>query len=273
MLYLEHVAFLHALLLDGIGFRIFLVVSVLGIGVDGAVVVVVGFEEVELYDARVSVFVAFSADIPAVHVWIGRLSCHGDVACGLGFEIDALFPVARHAADELEGVGIFLVVFGQVGCHLEWAVHRQIECELADECGVYEVRVVAPRFELRFEYAGRVVHRSALQSCKGQNEGVVGAAASECLVFRAARTFVSDEVGIGAAKSGGSHSLVGIHHDVVLGGLFHHILVMVHHGLREVVVATWDDVAHIARLHRVVAVSVHQIECIVEMSLIVHDAR
>ena len=66
---------------------------------------------------------------------------------------------------------------------------------------------------------------------------------------------------------------MSIHHDAMLCCLFEYIHIVVVHRLRVVVVATWYDVAHIASLHSVVAIFVHKVERIVEVTLVVLCAR
>ena len=56
---------------------------------------------------------------------------------------------------------------------------------------------------------------------------------------------------------------------MVLGSLLDDIEIVVVHRLRVVVVATWDDITHIARLHSVVAILVHQLEGLFDMTLVV----
>ena len=63
-----------------------------------------------------------------------------------------------------------------------------------------------------------------------------------------------------------------VHHDVVFCSLFHHTLVVVVHELAVVVLAARYDVAHVAGLHGVVAVFVHQLEGILKMTFVV-DGR
>ena len=66
---------------------------------------------------------------------------------------------------------------------------------------------------------------------------------------------------------------MGVHHDVMLGSLFDAVEVVVVHRLRVVVVATRDDVAHVARLHGVVAIAVHQRVGLLEVAFVVLRAR
>ena len=105
------------LLGDDVGLRIGLVVSVLGIGVDGAVVLAALVEEVQADGGLMAVLVALASDEPVVGA-LG-LAGYGDVVGGLCLEIDALIPVAGYVADKLEGIVVLLVVLGQVGGHLQ----------------------------------------------------------------------------------------------------------------------------------------------------------
>ena len=218
-----------------------------------------------------SVLVALTAEEPVVGA-LG-LAGDGDVAGGFSFDILRVIPVAGDVADELEGVVVLGVVLRQVGSHLQRTPHHEVEGELADERRAHIRRVVAPGLELRLEDARGVVHRTALQTGEGQDDGVVGVAAAEGLILRAAGRLVADKVRPCAGDAGGACSLVGVDHDMVLGGFFDTVEVVVVHRLREVVVTTRDDVAHVTALHGVVAVFVHQIIRGLEVTLVVDDAR
>ena len=74
-----------------------------------------------------TVLVALSTDEPVVGA-LG-LARYGDVVGRLCLEIDALVPVASYVANELEGIVVLFVVFGQVGCHLQRRVHGEVECQ------------------------------------------------------------------------------------------------------------------------------------------------
>ena len=67
-------------------------------------------------------------------------------------------------------------------------------------------------------------------------------------------TLVSNHVGPSAAETCRSHGLMGVYHNMMLGGLHDSIMVMVVDGLAVVAFAEGDDGAHIAALHGVVAV-------------------
>ena len=62
---------------------------------------------------------------------------------------------------------------------------------------------------------------------------------------------------------------MGIHHDMVLGGLGHTIQIVVVHPLAVVMFATRQDIAHISALYRVVSILVHKMICRFEMTLII----
>ncbi len=173
----------------------------------------------------------------------------------------------------MERVHILGVVLWQVSRHLYGSPHDEVEGELSHEGGVHIVLVLAPRVELRLEYARSVVHRSTLQARERQYDGVVWAASTERLILRATRALVANPVWPRARYSGGSCGLVGIDHDVVLRRLGDTAQVVVVHLLREMVVATRYDVAHIATLHGIIAILVHEIVGILHVTLIVDHAR
>ena len=203
---------------------------------------------------------------------VGRtlgLACHRDILGRLGFQVARVVPVASHVTYKLEGIVILLVILGQVGCHLQRRVHRQIESQLSAESGVDIRLIVAPFTKLRDEDARSVVHRTALQTCERQDDGVVRLAAAERLILCSACRLVADEIGPCAAKSGRTCRLMSVHHDVVLGSLLDAVEIVVVGGLRVMVVASRNDVAHVAALHGIIAILVHQRICCFEMTLIV----
>ena len=68
-----------------------------------------------------------------------------------------------------------------------------------------------------------VIHRAAHEARKGEYGGVERFVTAKRFVFRAASRLVTDQVGIGATEARGAHRLVGVDHDVVLGGLLHRV--------------------------------------------------
>ena len=95
-------------------------------------------------------------------------------------------------------------MLGKVGGHLEGAVHGHIESELSGN-GRSDFGIVARSEgrQVEFEDSGSVVHRATLKACEGEYRGVCFVVAAHCLIFRAARAFVADEVGVGAGETVG----------------------------------------------------------------------
>ena len=124
---LECITSLDYLLGDGVGLWILLIVGILGIGIDGTVVLTSFVEEVELDGSFVAVLVALAADEPVVGA-LG-LARYGDIVAGFCLQILGIVPVTGHVADELEGVVELLVVLRQVGSHLQRRIHRQVESQ------------------------------------------------------------------------------------------------------------------------------------------------
>ena len=114
-----------------------------------------------------------------------------------------------------------------------------------------------------------VIHRTALQTRKRQDGSMAGLRTRKCLVFGSQGALVTDQIGPCAAQTGGTHSLMGIDHNVVFGGEFDAILVMVNHPLAIVMLAAGDDIAHIAALDRIVIILIHQLVGSLQMTLIV----
>ncbi len=203
------------------------------------------------------------------------LARHGDVLAGLSFEITALGPVEGHLLDEPESIGETLVVLREVGGHLQGRRHGHINSQLVGYRAVGMRMVVGIRLgDILFEDARRVVHRAADQAGERQHGDVERLRTSESLVLGAAGRLVAYEVGPRAAETRGTHGLVGVDHDTVVGRFLHGIEIVVDHPLVVVVVALGDDVAHVARLHGVVAMLVHEAVGRIEVPLVVaHRTR
>ena len=134
---------------------------------------------------------------------------------------------------------------------------------------MHEVFVVAPVRQACLEYAGRIVHRTSLQTGERQHHGMVSHVSAECLILRSACTLIAHKVRPGAADAGRTCCLVSIHHDVVLGGSLDDALIVVVHQLTVMVFASRNDVAHISCLHGVIAIPVHQTESVLHVSLVI----
>ena len=175
-----------------------------------------------------------------------------------------------YGINELEGVDVALIVLGHIGGHLYGRVEGNVEGQLVGQGAV----ALGGLFwnesaEVHTEEAGGEVHRATLQAGEGENGYVAGVCTTKCVVLCAASRLVADKVGPRAADTRGAHSLVGIDHNLVLGGLLEGILVVVVHHLTIVVLATGHDVAHVATLHGIVAIVHHKLVGLVHTSLIV----
>ena len=199
---------------------------------------------------------------------LGLARCH-DVFHWLGFEVEASVPVAGYILDELERIHEALVVFGEIGGHLQRAVKRHVEGKLSADGRI----AVAAAGTFHLEDTWRVVHRTTLQTREGNDGGVSRRKSAEGLVLGAAGALVANQVGPGAAQTCGSYSLVGIYHDVVVGGTFDGMLVVVDFNLAVMVFATWDDVAHISAFHGIVSIVTHELVGTIHVLLVVHYRR
>ena len=56
-----------------------------------------------------------------------RLAGSNDIVAWLGGDVDAGVPVDGHVLDELEGIHVGLVVFWEVGGHLQWRVEGYVQ--------------------------------------------------------------------------------------------------------------------------------------------------
>ena len=88
-----------------------------------------------------------------------------------------------------------------------------------------------------------------------------GLAAVSGLILSSTCGLIANQVWPSAAQACGAHSLMGIHHNMVLGGLFDAIEIVVIHPLTIVVFSTGNDITYVSALHSSVAIFVHQIIC------------
>ena len=89
------------------------------------------------------------------------------------------------------------------------------------------------------ENAGSEVHRAADEAGERQNGHMLG---RHFAVLRAHRALVAHKIGICTAQTGGTHSLVAVDHDVMVGGTLHRVKIVVHHALAVVGVALWGRI-------------------------------
>ena len=259
----------HLLLGYDICLRIGGVVGIGSVGIDGGLVGAACLEEVEGHVDVALVLVGDATHEPLSALF--GLAGYHEIVARLGKEVLGALPVDSYVLDELEGIHELLIVLGEVGSHLKGRVHGDVEGQLVGDGGV-DLRVVVAtshRAEVHLEDTGRVVHRSAIEAGEGKDGHQVGLGATERLVLGAAGTLVADEVGVGAAETCWANGLVGIDHDMVLGSLGDGIEVVVDHPLAVVVLTARDDVAHVAALHGVVAILLHELVGLVHVALVV----
>ena len=92
-------------------------------------------------------------------------------------------------------------------------------------------------------------------------------------VLGAHGALVADQVRPGAAEARRAHRLMGIDHDVVLRRLLEGEQVVVDQRLAVVMLAVRDDVAHVAALHGIVAVLVHELVSLLHVALVIDGGR
>ena len=99
------------------------------------------------------------------------------------------------------------------------------------------------------------------------------AGVDEAAIFAAHCALVADHVGPGAAKAGRTHCLVGVHHDMVLGGLDDGVVIVIDERLAVVMLAVRDDISHITALYGIVSVLVHQGVGLLHPALVINCGR
>ena len=161
---------------------------------------------------------------------------------------------------------------GQVSCHLQGAVHRDVASQLiADrrvDVGVV-LRIVLA--DIHLEDTRRVVHRTTDEAGEGQYSEVVRLVTTEGLILLTTCRLLRDEVRIGTAETRHVDGLVSIDGDLMLSSLLDSVEVVVHHALTVVVLTAGDDVAYVAALDSGVAVVSHELVRLLHVPLIVRD--
>ena len=126
---------------DLVRFRIFLVICILAVLIDGASILLALIQEVELYYGCTG-SICLATNKPVV----GALSLagYGDILSWLCLQVLGVVPVSSYVADELEGIVVLLIMLWKIGCHLQRTIHHEIERKLTTECGMNIALVVAP---------------------------------------------------------------------------------------------------------------------------------
>ncbi len=242
-------------------------VGFLTVGIDDSLIFRTGFEETQVEVDIAGFFGIYTTGIPVLAVLI--FARNDDEFARLGVDILALGPVERHILDKLECVHALVIILGSVGCHLKGRIHGHVESELIGDCSLL-VGSVAGRclVEIHLEDTGGEVHRAAEQTGEGQDSAV---AHRHILIFLTQSGLVCHEVGICAGPAGRADCLVGVNHDMVVGGALDSVEIVAHGALVVVIAAFGQDIAYIAALDCVVAILVHKLVGRVDMAFVVID--
>jgi hypothetical protein len=92
---------------------------------------------------------------------------------------------------------------------------------------------------------------------------------SEGLILSSSRRLVAYEVRIGAAETCRAYGLMSIDHDLMLGSLLQCIKIMIDERLAVVVLAYRKDISYISALDGVIAILVHELESLIDMTLVI----
>ena len=158
-------------------------------------------------------------------------------------------------------------MLGEIGGHLQRRVEGDIESQLVADGVLHLLPPGDNLAHIGLEDAGRVVHRAALQACKRQNGGVAGMNALAELGAHSA--LVANHIGPRAAEARGSHRLVGVDHNMMLGSLHDGIVIVVVDGLAVMPFGEGDDGTHVAALHGIVAILIHKVVSLLHPALVV----
>ena len=92
---------------------------------------------------------------------------------------------------------------------------------------------------------------------------------SEGLILSSSRRLVAYEVRIGAAKTCRPYSFMGIDHHLMFGSLLQCIEIMIDEGLAVVMLSDRKDISYISALDGVIAILVHELESLIDMTLVI----
>ena len=166
-------------------------------------------------------------------------------------------------------------MFRKIRSHLERRIEGHIQGELTGNGRVHPRGVVSvcKRCNVHHKDTRGVVHRTAVQAGERKNGHMTWSDSSEGLMLGSGCRLVAYEVRICPAEAGRTHCLMSVDHDLVLCGLIHDMLVMVHDGLAVMVLSLREDPAHIAGLDGIVTVFVHKTQGLLKMTFIIAHRR
>jgi hypothetical protein len=162
--------------------------------------------------------------------------------------------------DKLEGICILLIVLWDISCHLQWTVHRNIQCQLTSQGRVDMMMLTWINLvHIALQDTRGIIHRTTLQTSERQYSGMESLVACERLILCTTSRLIAYQVRISAAKTCRACCLMSIDHDMMLGSLCHTIEIVIVQPLTIVMLTTRNDIAYIATLYRIVTILIHQV--------------
>ena len=139
---------------------------------------------------------------------------------------------------------------------------------------MYKTMLTTQERELSIENTRSIIHRTTYQTRKWKQRSMERLIASEGFIFCTTGRFITNQIRICTAQSSRANSLVCIHHNFMIRSFLHRIQIMIIQPLTVVVFTTWDDIANISTLHRIVTVIFHKLISFIHMTFIVtHRCR
>ena len=92
---------------------------------------------------------------------------------------------------------------------------------------------------------------------------------AERLILCTTCGLAANEVRICTAKTGRANHLVTIEHYLVFSSLLHHIHIVIDERLAVVMLSDRKDITNITALDRIIAILVHKIKSLIEVTLVV----
>ena len=198
------------------------------------------------------------------------LAGNGNILTRLSLKITTLIPVDSYILDKLEGICILLIVLWDISCHLQWTVHRNIQCQLTSQGRVDMMMLTWINLvHIALQDTRGIIHRTTLQTSERQYSGMESLVACERLILCTTSRLIAYQVRIGTTKTCRACCLMSIDHDMVLGSLGYAIKIVIVEPLTIVMLATRNDVTYISALHRIVTILIHQVIGSLQMTLII----
>ena len=131
------------------------------------------------------------------------------------------------------------------------------------------MRQIAHEIKFCIEDTRSIIHRATNQTIKWKQGSVERFTATKSLIFRTTGRLVTNQVRISTAKSGRTHSFMGIYANLILGSFSHGVQIMVVHPLTVVMLSTRNHIAYITTLHCIVTVVYHKLVGFIHMTFII----